>query len=103
MPATIAGKAVEIDKDGFLVNPNEWTEEIAAEIARQDGIELTDAHWKVIRFMRDDYKATGQTPTVRKITKNNIANTKEIYALFPGGPAKFPAKIGGLPKPKGCL
>jgi tRNA 2-thiouridine synthesizing protein E len=103
MQVTFAGKAVEFDKEGYLVDPNAWSEELALEIARKEGIELTEAHWKIIRFMREDYKATNQTPTVRRITKNNIASTKEIYDLFPGGPGKIPAKIGGLPKPKGCL
>lgn len=103
MQVTFAGKAVEFDNEGYLVDPNVWTEELALEIARKEGVELTEAHWKIIRFMREDQKSTGQTPTVRRITKCNIATTKEIYELFPGGPGKVPAKVGGLPKPKGCL
>jgi dissimilatory sulfite reductase related protein len=103
MQITFSGKAVAFDKDGFMENPNEWTEELAVELARKEGIELTDAHWKIIRFMREYYKMTNLTATVRKITTSNVATTKEIYDLFPGGPGKIPAKIGGLPKPKGCL
>ena len=99
----LAGKTVEIDDEGFLLNPADWQEAMAAELAKEEGIELTDAHWKVIRFMRDDFKAKGQIPTVRRITTSGAATTKELYGLFPGGPAKKAAKIAGLGKPQGCV
>ncbi len=101
---TYAGKEVEVTDEGFLVNPQDWTEEMAPELAKEMGIdELTDAHWKVIRFMREEYLANGQIPTVRKIKNKGGIPTKELYELFPGGPAKKAAFIGGLGKPQGCV
>ena len=101
---TLAGKAVEIDSEGFLVNPDDWTEEIASELAKEEGIDnLSEMHWKVIRFMRDDFKTKGQIPTIRRIKNAGEVPTKELYALFPGGPAKKAARIAGLGKPQGCV
>ncbi len=101
---TIAGVNVEVDDDGFLKNPDQWTKEIAVEIAKAEGFaELSDLHWKVIDFMRNDYKEKGVSPTVRRITKNSGVTTKELYKLFPGGPGKKAAKIAGVPKPVGCV
>lgn len=91
------------DTEGFLINPSDWTEEFAQHMANKEGVTLTDRHWVIINYMRAEFFKENQTPTVRKITKAGIADTKEIYALFPGGPAKIPAKIGGIPKPKGCI
>ncbi len=100
----ICGKTVEFDEDQHLKDPNSWTEDIAKELAKEEGIEgLTDQHWTVINFMRKDYQENGATPTVRRITKNSGIQTKELYALFPKGPAKKASKIAGLPKPKGCI
>ena len=100
---TLAGQSVEIDAEGFLANPNDWTEAMALDLAKEEGIELTDPHWKVIRFMREDFKTKGQSPTIRRITTSGAATTKELYSLFPGGPAKKAAKIAGLGKPQGCV
>jgi len=101
---TIAGKAVEVDAEGFLVNPNDWSEDMAKELAEQMGIyELTDMHWKVIRFMREDFKSKGQIPTVRRIKNVGGVPTKDLYELFPEGPAKKAAFIAGLGKPQGCV
>jgi tRNA 2-thiouridine synthesizing protein E len=100
----IAAHALEVDSEGFLQKPEEWTEEIGIEIARAAGIDpLTEQHWKVIRFMRDRYLATGQAPTIRTLGKESGVTTKELYQLFPKGPAKLAAKIGGIPKPHGCI
>ncbi len=100
---TLAGKTVEVTDDGFLVNPDDWTEEMAAELAKEEGIEeLTDMHWKVINFMRQEYKEKGQIPTIRRI-KNAGIPIKDLYQLFPDGPAKKAAKIAGLGKPQGCV
>ncbi|RME90266.1 MAG: TusE/DsrC/DsvC family sulfur relay protein [Candidatus Hydrogenedentota bacterium] len=101
--ATLANKEVEVTEEGFLVNPDDWTEDIAKEIAKQEGIELTDRHWDVIRFMREDYKKNGTSATIRHITKHSDITTKELYQLFPKGPAKLAAKIAGVPKPVGCI
>lgn len=100
----IAAHELEVDAEGFLQKPEQWTEDIAAEIARQAGIgALTDAHWKVIRFMRDRFLATGQAPSIRTLGKDSGVSTKDLYRLFPKGPAKLAAKIGGIPKPRGCI
>ena len=102
--ATIAGVAVELDAEGFMTEPSQWTREIAAEIARENGIDpLTDRHWAVIDFCRTDYEKKGQSPTVRRITKAAGVPTKEMYQLFPKGPGILSAKISGLGKPKGCI
>ncbi len=98
----IAGKTVQVNDEGFLINPAEWTREIAAEIAKEEGIpELTAAHWKVIDFARAF--GDGKSPTLRQITNGAGVSTKELFALFPKGPAKKVARIAGLGKPEGCV
>lgn len=100
----ILGKSLAIDADGNLVNNADWDEEIAKELAKEEGIgELTEKHWKVINFMRKVYSETGDSPSIRKLTKESGVDTKELYSLFPKGPAKKAARIAGLPKPKGCI
>ena len=100
----IADAPVDVDAEGFLTDPEQWNERIAAEIARQNGIaELTDRHWLVVRFMRDRYLATGTAPSIRSLGKESGVPIKELYQLFPKGPAKLAAKLGGIPKPKGCI
>ena len=100
----IAGKTLELDADGNLSNLADWDEEIAREIAKLEGIEeLTDRHWLVINFMRKVYEEKGDAPSIRKLTKESGVDTKELYSLFPKGPAKKSARIAGLPKPKGCI
>jgi tRNA 2-thiouridine synthesizing protein E len=105
MTATlIANKTVDVDPEGFLTDPAQWDEELAEELAHGAGIgELTDRHWLVIRFMRERYLATGTAPTIRALGKESGVPVKELYELFPKGPAKLAAKIGGIPKPKGCI
>lgn len=100
----ILEKQIELDADGHLANPDDWNEELAKEIAVQEGIpELTERHWLIINFMRKVFKETGDAPSIRKLTKESGVSTKELYELFPKGPAKKAAKIAGLPKPKGCI
>lgn len=94
---------IEFDEGGYMVDANAWTEEIAVDLAAQLDIELTDRHWVVINYSREEYLKNGDAPTLRRITKRTDVSTKEIYALFPGGPAKVAAKIAGLPKPTGCI
>jgi dissimilatory sulfite reductase related protein len=105
MSATlIAQYPLDVDAEGFLQKPEQWTQEIGVEIARDAGIEpLTDRHWQVIRFMRDRFLQTGQAPSIRTLGKESGVSTKELYQLFPKGPAKLAAKIGGIPKPHGCI
>ena len=95
---------VTFDAEGFMTDPSAWNREIAAVLAAEEGIEaLTDRHWAVIDFVRNDFGATGEPPTLRRITKQSGVATKELYALFPKGPAKKVARISGLGKPKGCI
>ena len=101
---TIAGTTVDVNDEGFLTNPAQWNKDIAAEIAKEEGIaELTPAHWKVIDFCRQDAGATGKSPTLRRITSAAGVSTKDLFALFPKGPAKKVARISGLGKPEGCV
>ena len=105
MPTTtLAAVDVELNEEGFFVQPEQWTEQMAPDLARREGIdELTDRHWQVIRFMRAEYQAKGTGPTVRVLGKTSGVPIKELYQLFPKGPAKIAAKIAGIPKPRGCI
>lgn len=103
LPAT-GSPALALDAEGFLQKPEQWTEALAVEFARDAGIaELTERHWMVIRYMRDTYLTTGQAPTIRTLGKASGVPIKELYQLFPKGPAKLAARIGGIPKPHGCI
>ena len=96
--------AVERDGEGFLRHADQWTEALAAEIAAEAGIDtLTDRHWLVVRYMRDTYLETGTAPTIRTLGKASGVPVKELYQLFPKGPAKLAAKVAGIPKPRGCI
>jgi dissimilatory sulfite reductase related protein len=102
--ATYAGKDVTVSDDGFFADPAQWSDDMAPQIARAEGIaELTDRHWQVIKFMRHEYDAKGTGPTVRVLGKTSGISIKELYELFPKGPAKTAAKIAGIPKPRGCI
>ena len=102
--ATIAGVDVAVNDEGFLEQPDQWTEDMAIEIARHEGIDpLTAQHWQVINFMRKEYFEKGTGPTVRALGKTSGVSVKELYQLFPKGPAKLAAKIAGIPKPRGCI
>ena len=104
MTMTMERLKVELNDEGFFAHPEQWTEEMVAELARREGLdELTDAHWKVIRFMRSEYLEKGTGPTVRVLGKSSGVSVRELYQLFPKGPAKVAAKIAGIPKPRGCI
>ena len=101
---TYDGAAVELNDEGFFVDPTVWTSEMASEMAEADGIaELTEPHWTVINFMRKEYFEKGTGPTVRVLGKNSGVDVKALYQLFPKGPAKMAARLAGIPKPKGCI
>lgn len=101
---TYAGTDVEVNDEGFFVDPTQWAEPMAAEIAAAEGVaELTDRHWLVVKFMRHEYEEKGAAPNVRALAKTSGVPTKELYELFPKGPAKLAAKIAGVPKPSGCI
>jgi TusE/DsrC/DsvC family sulfur relay protein len=100
----IADAPVDVDAEGFLTDPEQWNEQIAEAIAAENGVpELTDRHRQVVKFMRERFLATGTAPSIRSLGKESGIPVKELYQLFPKGPAKLAAKIGGIPKPKGCI
>ena len=99
----VAGTLLDVDVDGYLLRPEQWSEVVAVELARQAGITMTDRHWQVVRFMRQRYLETGDAPTIRSLGRESGVSVKELYELFPRGPAKLAAKIGGIPKPYGCF
>jgi tRNA 2-thiouridine synthesizing protein E len=104
MPATtIDGHTFEVNAEGFLVNPDDWTEDLAKSLAAQIGIDLTDEHWEAIRFLRKDFAEHGETATLRRITTLAGLPTKRLFELFPQRPAKKLAYVAGLPKPRGCV
>ncbi len=101
---TYAGTEVSVNDEGFFTDPDQWREDMAAEIARETGIEpLTEQHRQVIKHMRHEFAARGTGPTVRALGKTSGVSIKELYQLFPKGPAKLAAKIAGIPKPRGCI
>ena len=104
MPVTTIGDAtVHVDAEGFLTQYEEWDERLATDLAAQIGITLTDAHWKVIRILRADYAARGETATLRRVSILAGTPVKDLFTLFPTKPAKKMAYIAGLPKPHGCV
>ena len=105
MPAIeYAGTSVEVNDEGFLLQSDTWTREIAEAIAEEAGIgPLNEKHWQVIEFCRNDTVENGQPPGLRRISKLSGINMKELYQLFPKGPGKLAARVSGLPKPQGCI
>lgn len=101
---TIAGMNVQVNEEGFMTEPGEWNKEIATELAKEEGIEeLSENHWRVIEFCRQSATENGSAPTLRQITTGTGITTKELFALYPKGPAKKVARISGLGKPEGCV
>jgi TusE/DsrC/DsvC family sulfur relay protein len=104
MTTLIADTGIDVDAEGFLTDASQWNEQIAEEIAEENGIaELTDRHWLVVNFMRERFLTTGTAPSIRSLGKESGVPVKELYELFPKGPAKLAARIGGIPKPRGCI
>ena len=99
---TYAGIAVELNEEGYFVDPSKWNKEMASEIAREDGIELTETHLKVLEFLRDRF-SKGEMLTIRSVGKSGIIDIKGFYELFPGAPMKKAARIAGIPKPASCV
>lgn len=101
---TFAGVPVQLNDEGFFEDPNAWTPAMAEEMAKADGLDvLTAPHWTVLNFMRQEYFAKGTGPTVRVLGKTSGVSVKDLYLLFPKGPAKMAARLAGIPKPKGCI
>jgi TusE/DsrC/DsvC family sulfur relay protein len=101
--ATIAGRPVNVNDEGFLTEYAEWDEELGRALAEQIGITMTDEHWKAIRFLRQDYADKGETPTLRRVSTAGDIPIKTLFTLFPKKPAKKMAYVAGLPKPQGCV
>jgi TusE/DsrC/DsvC family sulfur relay protein len=105
MGYNINGAELDTDAEGYLLEP-EYSEEAVQVIAAADGITLTDAHWEVVNYMRDQYREHGHTPNFRNMLKGFSevhpgVDSKYLYDLFPLGPAKQAAKVAGLPQPLG--
>lgn len=99
----ILGHRLHIDEDGYLTEYDEWDDDVAAALAAQIGITLTPEHWKILRFLRDDFQSRGETATTRRVQETGGVPIKEQFALFPKKPAKKMAYIAGLPKPHSCV
>jgi dissimilatory sulfite reductase related protein len=100
----IIGKTIEVDDDGYIADRSQWSEDVANALAVEvEIVELTDDHWKVIRFLQKETGDDGSVPTLRKIGKHSGVDMKGLYKLFPNGPVKKAAYIAGLPKPKSCV
>ena len=99
---TYAGVAVDVTDEGYFTNPSQWTKEIAKEIAKEEGIDLTDDHFKVLEYLRDRF-AKGEALSIRGINKSGIVDVKAFYQMFPGAPLKKSTKIAGIPKPESCV
>ena len=99
---TYAGQAVEVSDEGYMVDASQWNKEIAAELAKEEGIELTDKHYEVLEFLRNANEK-GETLTIRRVGKSGITDIKGLYQLFPGGPLKHSSKIAGIAKPASCV
>nr|WP_297785362.1 TusE/DsrC/DsvC family sulfur relay protein [uncultured Allomuricauda sp.] len=102
MDKTIAQATVSVDQEGYLTDFSQWNKEIGTEIAKEQGIEMTDKHWEVIDYIHDKFKKE-EPLSIRGIKKSGVLNIKEFYALFPGGPLKKATMIAGIPKPKSCI
>ncbi len=96
--------SIDVDEDGFMMEPEQWNERVAFALASTEGVEeLTEDHWKVVHYLRDYYQQFGVAPMIRKLCKQTGFKLKEIYELYPSGPAKGACKVAGLPKPTGCV
>jgi len=99
---SINGNQVEINDEGYLLNSDQWTEQIALEIAKEEGIDLSDKHFKLISYLRER-SMNGESLSLRKVGKSGIVDIKEFYQLFPGAPLKKASRIAGIPKPESCV
>jgi len=100
----VGDDVLEIDEDGFIQEPDKWNEDVAAALAKTEGVDdLTDEHWKLVNYLREYYLEYGVAPMIRKLCKSTGFKLKKVYELFPSGPAKGACKVAGLPKPTGCV
>lgn len=99
----INGTTIDVNEEGFMTDHSQWNREVAAGLAAEEGITLTDGHWKVLDFIASDFTEKGVVPGMRRMNKVGGIPTKDLYALFPDGPIKKAAKISGFPKPASCV
>lgn len=100
----VGDRVLEIDEDGFIQNPDQWDEEVAAALGKTEGVDdLTEEHWKLVNYLREYYLEYGVAPMIRKLCKATGFKLNKVYELFPSGPAKGACKVAGLPKPTGCV
>ena len=102
MDLNIAGIRLDVTEDGYLTDVSQWSKEIGLEIAKNEGVEMTDRHWEVVSWLQEQVKKDVAL-SIRGIKKSGVLNIKEFYALFPKGPLKVSTKIAGVPKPKSCI
>ena len=102
MEKVYAGKTVSVDKEGYLTDLSQWNAAIAMEIAKEEGIELTDKHFEVLTYLQDQQRKEVAL-SIRSIGKSGVVDIKQFYELFPKGPLKISSKIAGIPKPKSCI
>ncbi len=96
--------SIEVDEDGFMLEPDQWNEEVAKAIATTEGVnELSEEHWKLVHYLRNYFLQFGVAPMIRKLCKETGFDLKKVYELFPSGPAKGACKVAGLAKPTGCV
>jgi dissimilatory sulfite reductase related protein len=105
MPSLTHGDlSIDVDDDGFLTDPSQWNERVALALASTEGLdELTEAHWAIMNYIRQYHAQYGVAPMVRKLCKDTGFKLKEMYELFPSGPARGACKVAGLEKPTGCV
>jgi tRNA 2-thiouridine synthesizing protein E len=99
---TYAGVTVDVNDEGYFTDPSQWTKEVAQEIAKEEGVELTDKHYEMLEYLRNK-QASGEQLTIRGINKSGIVDVKTFYQMFPGAPLKKSTKIAGIPKPTSCV
>jgi tRNA 2-thiouridine synthesizing protein E len=99
---TYAGVAVDVSDEGYFNDPTQWTKEIAADVAKEEGLELTDKHYEMLEYLRNKFNS-GDQLTIRGINKSGIVDVKTFYQMFPGAPLKKSTKIAGIPKPTSCV
>ena len=99
----IAGVTIDVDDEGYMTNHAQWNRDVADALAKEEGIDLTEGHWKVLDFIDKDFKEKSAVPGMRRMNKVGGIETKELYSLFPNGPIKKATKIAGYPKPVSCV
>jgi dissimilatory sulfite reductase related protein len=100
----IENRVFDVDGDGFLTDPNIWDEEVAKLFARYDGIaEMNEKHWAIVRLIRKNWEEKAMAPMIRVLCQETGVKLREIYELFPLGPARGACRVAGLPKPDGCV